>query len=137
MNTREKHVFSTDDFKFKRSMVELKNNDNSCLPRAIVVGMAHLEKNMFANTPQKSYYQKKYGRLKNNRLNNLHQEKAAESLRKAVGPSASEAGNLADIPLYEEHLEVGICVASVSLGNRRVYNGSNKFEHRIFLLHSF
>ena len=117
-------------------MVEIKNNDNSCLPRAIVVGMSHLEKNMYANTPQMSYYQKKYDRLRNNRLNNLCQEKAAESLRKAVGLSANEAGNLVDIPLYEEHLQVGTCVISVSLGNIRVYNGSNKFEHRIFLLHS-
>ena len=79
---------------------------------------------------------KKYDRLRNNRLNNLHQEKAAESLRKAVGLSANEAENLGDIPLYEEHLQVGTCVISVSLGNKRVYNGSNKFEHRIFLLHS-
>ena len=54
--------------------------------------MAHVEKNMCANTPQKSYYQKKYDRLRNNRLNNLHQEKVAECLRKAVGLSANEAG---------------------------------------------
>ena len=40
-------------------MVEIKTNDNSSLLRTIVVGMAHLEKNMCANTPQKSYYQKK------------------------------------------------------------------------------
>ena len=70
----KKHMFSTDDFKFKRSMVEIKNNDNSCLPRAIVVGMAHLEKNLHSNTAQKSYYQEKYDRLRNKRHNNLHKK---------------------------------------------------------------
>ena len=75
-----------------------------------------------------SYYQKKYDRLRNNRLNNLHQEKATESSRKAVGLSANEAGNLADIPLFEEHLQVGTCVISVSLGNKRVYNASKNLN---------
>ena len=67
-----KHVFSTDDFKLKISMVESKTNDNFCLTRAIIIGMAHLEKNLHSNTSQKSYCQKQYDRLRNNRQNNLH-----------------------------------------------------------------
>ena len=51
-------------------MVEIRNNDNSCLPRAIIIGMTHLEKNLYLNSQQKSYYQKKYDRLRNNRQNN-------------------------------------------------------------------
>ena len=94
-----KHVFSTEDLKFKGSMVEIRNNDNSCLSRAIIVGMAHLEKNLYSNTQQKSYYQKKYDRLRNNRQNNLHQEREANKLRQTVGIDPNNAGSLADIPL--------------------------------------
>ena len=74
--------------------------------------------------------------MRNNRQNNLHQERGSNKLRQTVGIDPNNAGSLADIPLYKEKLQVGICVISVSLGNKRVYNGSNKYEHRIFLLHS-
>ena len=57
-------------------------------------------------------------------------------MRQKVGISPNTAGSLADIPLYEEKLQVGICVISTSLGNKRVYNGANKYEQIIFLLHS-
>ena len=38
-----KHLVDLDkDIKSKRSFVRIKNTDNSCLPRAIVVGYRHL-----------------------------------------------------------------------------------------------
>ena len=60
----------------------------------------------------------------------------AEKLRKAIGLSSDKLGSLDDIPLYEEYLHVGICVISLSVGSKRVYNGSSRYKDRIFLLHS-
>ena len=37
-----KYIYCTDDFVKKRSIIRIKNKDNACLPRAIVVALAHL-----------------------------------------------------------------------------------------------
>ena len=66
----------------------------------------------------------------------MHQETEANQLRQKIGISTNTSGSLADIPLYEEKLQVGIYVISASFRNKRVYNGANKYENRIFLLHS-
>ena len=126
-----KHVLSTEDLKFKRSLVTIKNNDNSCLPRSIAVGLAHLNMKLNPDVPT---YKSKYEKLRNSR--NKAQTLEAEKLRIAIGISLDKPGSLHDIPLYEQHLQVGICVISLGLGNKRVYNGSSKYKDRIFLLHS-
>ena len=126
-----KHVLDIEDLKFKRSLVTIRNNDNSCLPRAIAVGYAHL--NMKSN-PTVVAYKNIYKRLRDSR--NSSQAFEAEKLRIAVGISSDKVGSLDDIPLYEEYLHFGICVIPLSVGNKRVYNGSSRYKDRIFLLHS-
>ena len=109
----------------------IKNNDNSCLPRSIAVGLAHLNMKLNPDVPT---YKSRYEKLRNSR--NKAQTVKAERLTTAIAISSDKPGSLHDIPLYEQHLQVGICVISLGLGNKRVYNGSSKYKDRIFLLHS-
>ena len=89
-----KHVLDIEDLKFKRSLVTIKNNDKSCLPRAIAVGYAHL--NMKLN-PDVGAYKSRYTKLRDCR--NRAQGFEAEKLRKAIGLSSDKLGSLDDIPL--------------------------------------
>ena len=118
-----KHVLDIEDLKFKRSLVTIRNNDNSCLPRAIAVGYAHL--NVKSN-PTVVAYKKIYKRLRDSR--NSSQASEAEKLRIAVGISSDKVGSLDDIPLYEEYLHVGICViVNCNCGICEIENSSGYF----------
>ena len=125
-----KHVLNLDDLKHKRSLIQITNEDNACLPRAIVVGLAHL--NMRLNSHGKTF-RKKYDQVRNCR--NTAQGKEACELMSNVGIDPSKPGCLTDVKLYEDYLKVNICVISHEYG-KRVYNGSNLYKSRIFLLHS-
>ena len=75
-----------------------------------------------------------YNRLRDSRLKSQGLE--AEALRKAVGIPSDRPGNSLDIPLYENFLQVRIVVLSCRIGNKRVYEGSPKYEEMIFIYHS-
>lgn len=119
------------DIKKKRCFVRIVNSDNSCLPRSIVVGLAKLK---LDENPGSVYLSKQYDRVRNSRIN--IQKREAEELRKNVGIPEDRAGLLTDIPLYEDYLQVSISVISSQIGNRKVYNGSEKYNRKIFLYHS-
>ena len=59
-----KYIYCTDDFVKKRSIIRIKNKDNACLPRAIVVALAHL--NMKKNDGD-NYYTKRYDTVRDGR----------------------------------------------------------------------
>ena len=99
-----------------------------------MVGLAHLEMKLHAQTEEKQKYKSKYDTLRNSR--NKTQCIAANKLRKDVGICCDGYDSLQDICKYEDFLKVGICVISMTAGNKRVYNGSDKYENRLFLLHS-
>ena len=107
-----------EDIKSKRSFVRIKNDDNSCLPRAIVVGYRHL----IAHEQKDRESLNHYNRVRDSRRKVQGSE--AEALRKAVGIPSDRPGNLQDISLYENYLKVKIVVLSSRIGNRRVYEGS-------------
>ena len=68
------------DIKKKKSFIRIVNSDNSCLPRAIVVGLAKLKVD---ENPFDQYLSKQYERIRNSRIR--FQGEAADNLRKAVG----------------------------------------------------
>lgn len=119
------------DITAKRSLIRIHNtSDNLCLPRAIVVGLAHLQKK---KNPQDSEIAKYYDKLRNSRIS--EQKVAAEELRQMTGIPLRE-GTLEDVKLYEKVIKKSIVVHSASAANERVYNGSEDYEDKIFLYHT-
>ena len=130
-----KHITNVEkDVASKRSIVEIKNYDNSCLPRAIIVGYKKLLFDEHKDTSEKKKYLEEYRKVRDSRRR--FQSLQAEDLRKAVGIPADRAGTMQDLFLYERYLQVSIVVISSKVGNKKVYNGSSKFKRKIFLYHS-
>ena len=119
------------DIKKKKCFIRIVNTDNSCLPRAISVGLAKLKVD---ENPFDQYLSKQYDRIRNSRIR--FQGEAAENLRKAVGIPEDKIGLITDIPLYEDHLQVSIKVLSSELGNKMAYEGSGRYDRQICLFHS-
>ena len=128
-NGRKNMINVEVDIKNKRSFVRIVNTDNTCLPRAIVVGYAHL----LHKEINDMISQKNYQRIRDPRLN--AQKIEAEKLRTAVGIPIDRAGKIEDVPLYEDFLRVSIVVLSARIGNKRVYAGSERYDRRIFIYH--
>ena len=119
------------DIKKKRAFIRIVNTDNTCLPRAIVVGLAKLKVD---ENPLDQYLVKQYDRVRNSRIK--YQGEAAQNLMKAVGIPEDKIGLITDIPLYEDHLQISIKVISSELGNKMAYEGSPMYNRQIFLFHS-
>ena len=119
------------DIRKKKCFIRIINTDKSCLPRAIVVGLAKLKVD---ENPFDQYLTKQYDRIRNSRIR--FQGEAAEKLRKEVGIPEDKIGIITDIPLYEDHLQVSIKVLSSELGNKMAYEGSDKYNRHICLFHS-
>ena len=118
------------DLLSKRSIVKIRNTDNSCLPRAIVVGYRHMQASL--SKDQESL--KVYNRIRDSRCSLQRIE--ATRLRQDLGIPDNRFGTMDDIYLYEDFLQVSIVVISARAGNRKVYPGSPKYENKIFLYHS-
>ena len=124
-----KYIYCTHDFVKKRSIIRIKNKDNAYLPRAIVVALAHL--NMKKNDGD-NYYTKRYDTVRDSRKG--LQGKLAHQLRTSVG-IGNRVGTLDDIKAYEDYLKVSINVISLSC-NKKILKGSDKYDHKIYLIHS-
>jgi len=114
----------------KRSFVKIRNDDNLCLPRAIVVGLAHLR---VKKNPLDHEACVHYRKIRDYRRSFQFEE--AKKLRDAVKLPDRES-TIKDVKIYEEFLDTSIVVHSASIGNKRVYNGLPNCENRIFLYHS-
>ena len=126
------HITDIDiDVNRKKSMVEIVNTDNICLPRAIVVGLAKLKLNQ---NPDLDSLQKVYNKIKDKRTN--YQKNEAKKLLRSVKLPEDIIGTLAHIPLYEDYLKIAIVVISTITGKKPVYNGNSKYNDHIFLFHS-
>ncbi len=119
------------DIKSKRSFVKINNTDNSCLPRAIIVGYRHL---LTKENPNNKEIEKHYRRVRDSRGKTQGME--AKSLRESVGIAENKMGMIEDVPLYEDFLKVSIVVISCGIGNKRVYNGSRRYDRKIFIYHT-
>ena len=113
------YMYHSDDQKKKRSVLPINNSDNACLPRAIVVALAHLNK---LKNKGDDYYEKKYDAIRNNR--NKLQGDLAVKLRTNVG-IGNRVGTLGDIKSYEDYLRVCINVISMSC-NKKIIKGQEK-----------
>ena len=113
----------------KRATVTIKNKDNTCLPRAIMVGFTHLFSKLYPDPTTA----KLYLRIRDHRCN--FQKDEAMRLRKEVGIPANRHGTIEDIYKYEDYLKTSIVVISARAGNRKVYPGSDKYKNKIFLYH--
>ena len=123
------YMYHSDDQKKKRSVLTINNSDNACLPRAIVVALAHLNK---LKNKGDDYYEKKYDAIRNNR--NKLQGDLAVKLRTNVG-IGNRVGTLGDIKSYEDYLRVCINVISMSC-NKKIIKGQEKYRDKIYLVHS-
>ena len=119
------------DVKRKKAFIRIVNTDNTCLPRAIVVGLAKLKVD---ENPFDQYLIKQYDRIRNSR--GKYQGEAAKNLMKTVGIKEDKIGVITDIPLYEDHLQVSIRVISSQLGSKMAYEGNPQYNRKIFLFHS-
>lgn len=132
------------DRKIKRCIVQVPSpspNDVNCLPRAILIGKKYLEaKNQAKNISCKKKVQTLLSRARyfsNTKAQNKMQQ-MIEALKKAVKLPLDQEGFLEDIPLYEEHLKMSICVLSGTLSDQIIYVGSEKYRDemsRIYLYH--
>lgn len=120
-----------EDKKRKRCIVNIRNSDNSCLPRAIIVGYRKL---LADENKGNSKHLSDYRKVCDSR--NSLQGNESEKLRKAVKIPNSRPGCLTDIILYERYLRVSIVVISSRIGNQKVYNGCPDYNRKIYLYHS-
>ena len=123
------YIYNTEHFTKKRSVITINNSDNTCLPRAIVVGLAHLD--MMKNKGVDAY-KKRYDCIRNSRTSRQGQE--AVELRSKVG-IGDRVGTLADIKTYEDYLKVCINVISLSC-NKKIIQGSEQYKDKIYLIHT-
>ena len=123
------YMYHNDDQQRKRSVVTIKNDGNDCLPRAILVGLAHLNK---VKNKGDEYYERKYDSIRNSR--NKLQGELAVKLRSEVG-IGNRFGTLNDIKLYEDYLRVSINVISMTC-NKKVIKGSERYKDKIYLVYS-
>ena len=113
----------------KKASVTIQNNDNLCLPRAILVGFSHLWYKMNPNENTA----RNYNRMRDGRCNLQRNE--AIAMRKEVG-IPDRPGTIEDVYLYEEYLQVSIVVIGARADNQKVYPGTPKFADTIYLYHS-
>ena len=120
-----------DDIPKKKSIVQIRNTDNHCLPRAIVVSLAHLQ---MQENPSCELYRKKYQRIRDGR--GKFQGVEALKLMQFANVSTHNSGSLDHIKQYENYLKVSIEVISTTVGTSNVIGGNDQYKRRIFLFHS-
>ena len=118
------------DTKAKRCFITIQNDDLLCLPRAIVVALWRLR---YKNDSNNENLKKEYDKIR--KKNSNYQKEQALLLLLHSGLPATRPGISEDIPIYENILNVGICLFSAQAGNRRVYNGNKRYSDKIFLYH--
>jgi hypothetical protein len=109
----------------KRSVVEIKNNDNLCMARAIAVGLGRLKKDANQMTEDE------YRQLRNHRKKK--QEKAALDLHARAGVPTDRPCTLNDISKFEEVEKVQVIVLSAERGNNTIYVGHQSRDKKVFL----
>ena len=115
------------DIRAKKSIVQIKNDDNLCLARSIAVCLARCEKEESSNAPEKS---KRYALMRNSNRS-LQKDTALQYQIQAQIPT-DRACTLSDIPSFERALDIQVVVYAAHLGNKVIYQGDDK-QRRIYL----
>ena len=120
----------------KRSLITIKNVDNLCLARAVVVAKAWMDSTNNVHDKEKQKYFKS---IKDHRIK--LQQREAQNLLNKVGLSSNKAGEIGDIRKFEKHLNISISVISSFAGNQRLYRGCNFYNvpisRRVNLYHHY
>ena len=119
-----------DDTKAKRCFIKIRDDDLLCLPRAIVVAIAHLK---YVKNKTDENLKKEYEKI--HKKDSKYQTEQALLLLLNAGLPANRAGLSQDIPIYEQITGCRICLFSAQAGNERVYNGNGLYVDSIFLYH--
>ena len=106
----------------KRAIVTIRNQDNSCLPRAIIVGFTHFLYQLYPDHTTRRLH----NRIRDPRCKLQRDE--ANRLRNETCIPTNRQGTMEDI--YKSIVNI-----SARAGNRKVYPGSNRYKHKIFLYH--
>ena len=119
----------------KRSVISIRNNDNLCLARAIVVGNAHTDMSSYeTSSPKYEELKKKFKKLCDRR--NIAQKEKAQNLATAAGIPISRRGLMTDVPFYEKVIGKKITVLSTTCGNGPLYKGCEDFNQSVMLYHT-
>jgi hypothetical protein len=131
---RKVTLWSSEDVKRKRSLVQIVNSDNLCLPRSLVVAEANLKKDMFKDCGVESaqHYLKLYRKICGKR--NSAQKKEALKLMQSAKIPCDREGRLTDLPLYESVLQRRIVVFSNP--EQKIYGGNPNYGKTLFLYYS-
>ena len=95
-----------------------------------MVSFAHLLMKAYPTQSSSRFY----NRIRDSRCNLQMDE--VKRLMALAGVPENRSGTIDDIYLYEDILRTAIVVLAGRAGNRRVYAGSPKYTHKIFLYHS-
>ena len=105
-NGRFFESFSVDDFIQKTDgIVQIKNSDNLCMPRALVVGVAFLNKDK--DNTSKNFYKNIRAPIKNGKPNTMQQNEAVKLCRRA-GVDHTKACDKTDLEKFALHLNMNI-----------------------------
>ena len=127
-----KQILNTDtDLISKKSVIRITNNDNTCLPRAVIVGYSHLLHKINKEDKDALNF---YNKIRDSRCKLQGEE--AKKLREVVGIPDNRPGNMDDVYKYEDYLKTSIVVISANMGNESIYSGSARYKNQIFIYHS-
>ena len=130
------------DLSRKGCIIAINNDDNLCLPRAIVVALI---KEASSKNSHNSSARRLYERIrKKDRNKGLYQlsggmsfqKRSALTLMKRAGIPFDSVGLLSHVSLYESATQSGITVISARSGNKKVFNGNPAYNTQITLYHS-
>ena len=135
-----RHVINmAKDLTRKGCIISINNHDNLCLPRSIAVALA-LEETK--RNPDDKAAKRRYNTMRQSDRNQGKnyssmslQKCTALRYQKAANIPQGKIGLITDIPAYEDALKVGINVISARSGNKKVFNGNQKYPVQIFLYH--
>ena len=105
----------------KKSIVVIRNKDNLCLARSIVVAIAHKNKH-----PE-------YKSIRDSRLRK--QRNMAEDIQRRADMAFDTPSTLNDVSLFEDATNFQIVIFSALRGNKVIYVGQHR-RSRIYLYHS-
>jgi len=108
----------------KKSIISIKNHDYLCLARAVFVGY---RKSILKESVKRWIYNAK----------NVKLTRTAVNLHKRLRLPLDVACSVADVPQFESHFNVRICVLSSQAGNKLIYKGDERYAKNgtIYLYH--
>ena len=116
----------------KKSVILIKNNDNLCMARALIICEFKLQIKLAKNELEKNIAEKKYQKVRKQNHNSLL-TKEATNLHKKVGLKISQPASLSDVNKFENILNRNIVILASNLCNNKLYEGCDNYEYTLFI----